>query len=74
MMSASLAAAQDYPNRTVTIVVPFAPGGANDVVMRAIQQPLTDYKNRCGMEVSPTDALTVRRSVAWRADADGRTC
>jgi len=27
--------------------------------LRAIQQPLTDYKNRCGMEVSPTDALTV---------------
>jgi hemophore-related protein len=33
------------------------PDQAND--LRAIQQPLTDYKNRCGMEVSPTDALTV---------------
>jgi tripartite-type tricarboxylate transporter receptor subunit TctC len=29
-----------YPDRPVTIVVPFAPGGANDVVIRAIQQPL----------------------------------
>lgn len=27
--------------------------------LRAIQQPLVDYKNRCGMQVSPTDALTV---------------
>ena len=27
--------------------------------LRAIQQPLADYKNRCGMQVSPTDALTV---------------
>jgi tripartite-type tricarboxylate transporter receptor subunit TctC len=26
----------------VTIVVPFAPGGANDVVIRIIQQPLSD--------------------------------
>jgi hemophore-related protein len=33
------------------------PDEAND--LRAIQQPLTDYKDRCGMEVSPTDALTV---------------
>jgi tripartite-type tricarboxylate transporter receptor subunit TctC len=31
-----------YPDRPVTIVVPFAPGGANDVVVRAIQQPLSD--------------------------------
>ena len=27
--------------------------------LRAIQQPLVDYKNRCGLQVSPTDALTV---------------
>ncbi|MGX9788332.1 heme-binding protein [Mycobacterium sp. MMS18-G62] len=31
--------------------------------LRAIQQPLVDYKNRCGMEVSPTDALTVLADV-----------
>ena len=27
--------------------------------IRGIQQPLVDFKNRCGLEVSPTDALTV---------------
>jgi tripartite-type tricarboxylate transporter receptor subunit TctC len=32
----------EYPDRPVTIVVPFAPGGANDVVVRAIQQPLAE--------------------------------
>jgi hemophore-related protein len=31
--------------------------------LRAIQQPMVDYKNRCGMEVSPTDALTVLAEV-----------
>ena len=31
--------------------------------IRAIEQPLADYKNRCGMEVSPTDALTVLADV-----------
>src|SRR5436309_9686955 len=35
-------AVADYPERPVTIVVPFAPGGANDVVVRAIQQPLSE--------------------------------
>ena len=37
------------------------PDQAND--LRAIQQPLADYKTRCGMEVSPTDALTVLAEV-----------
>ena len=27
--------------------------------IRAINSPLTDFKNRCGLQVSPTDALTV---------------
>jgi hemophore-related protein len=37
------------------------PDQAND--LRAIQQPLADYKNRCGMQVTPTDALTVLAEV-----------
>jgi Haemophore, haem-binding len=37
------------------------PDEAND--LRAIQQPLVDYKNNCGMQVSPTDALTVLAEV-----------
>src|SRR5215470_17891010 len=36
------AVAAAYPERPVTIVVPFAPGGANDVVVRAIQQALAE--------------------------------
>lgn len=37
------------------------PQEAND--LRAIQQPLVDYKNRCGMQVTPTEALTVLADV-----------
>jgi hemophore-related protein len=31
--------------------------------LRAIQQPLVAYKDRCGLQVSPTDALTVLAEV-----------
>jgi tripartite-type tricarboxylate transporter receptor subunit TctC len=41
-LGAAPALAAGFPERPVTIVVPFAPGGANDVVIRAIQQPLAE--------------------------------
>ncbi len=37
------------------------PDEANDI--RAIQAPLGAYKDRCGLEVSPTDALTALADV-----------
>src|SRR3954452_21300881 len=43
-----MAAAQDYPNRPVRLVVPFPPGGINDIVGRVIAQHLGD---RLGKQV-----------------------
>jgi tripartite-type tricarboxylate transporter receptor subunit TctC len=42
------AMAQDYPNRPVRLVVPFPPGGINDIVGRVIAQHLSD---RLGKQV-----------------------
>ncbi len=40
------AGAQDYPARTIRIVVPFPPGGATDVVTRIVAQKLTEQMGR----------------------------
>jgi tripartite-type tricarboxylate transporter receptor subunit TctC len=63
-----------YPERPVTILVPFAPGGANDVVVRAIQQPLAEalgqpivVENRGGA------GGTVGTRAVARAEPDGYT-
>lgn len=39
---ATLAAAPSYPDRPVRIIVPFPPGGANDIVARIAGQKLTE--------------------------------
>jgi tripartite-type tricarboxylate transporter receptor subunit TctC len=36
------ARAQSYPSRTITLIIPFAAGGSNDVVGRAIGKKLTE--------------------------------
>ncbi len=40
MFVAGAAWAQDYPSKTVRMIVPFAPGGATDVLARIISQKL----------------------------------
>ena len=40
--AAALASAQDWPARRITLIVPFPPGGASDVIARLIAQPLSD--------------------------------
>ena len=42
LFAASAALAQDYPSRTVRVVVPFPPGGAPDLVGRTLANRLTE--------------------------------
>jgi tripartite-type tricarboxylate transporter receptor subunit TctC len=49
-LAAAPAVAQQYPTRTVEIVVPFAPGGSNDLLGRIIAEGLT---KRLGQSVVP---------------------
>jgi tripartite-type tricarboxylate transporter receptor subunit TctC len=40
LLAASAAAAQNYPDRPITMIVAFPPGGADDATARIIQDPL----------------------------------
>lgn len=68
------AAAQTFPNKTVTIVVPFSPGGATDIMSRLLAERLN---NRLGQPVivenRPGAGTMIASEYVARAPADGYT-
>jgi len=71
---AAPASAQDFPNRTIHIVVAYAPGGTGDIVARLIAAPLAEalgqnivIENRAGA----TGAIGTQAVVS--APPDGHT-
>ncbi len=68
----SPARAQDYPAHTVTIVVPFTPGGSTDMLARMLGQKL---EQRLGkpflVENRPGGGTVIAASAAAKAVADG---
>ena len=66
--------AQEFPSRSIRIVVPFPPGGAADIISRTLAQPLTRalgqsivVENRAGANTA------IGAEVVARAPADGYT-
>lgn len=74
MLATSIATAQPFPSKVIRLVVPFAAGGSNDVVARAMSVPLSQalgvsvvVENRAGANtVIGTEAVA-------RSPADGHT-
>jgi tripartite-type tricarboxylate transporter receptor subunit TctC len=68
------AAAQDYPARNVTILVPFAPGGGTDILARVVAQKLEQRLGKTFIIENRTGAGTVvAAGAAAKAAPDGYT-
>jgi tripartite-type tricarboxylate transporter receptor subunit TctC len=68
------AAAQTYPNRPITLIVPFAPGGPADVLGRVIGQKLSEDLGQQVVIDNRSGANTiVGAQAAARAKPDGYT-
>jgi tripartite-type tricarboxylate transporter receptor subunit TctC len=68
------AAADDYPSRTVTILVPFAPGGGTDVIARAVAHQLEQRLGKSFIiENKPGAGTTIAGGLAAKAAPDGYT-
>lgn len=72
--SASHAAENDYPNKPVTIVVAYAPGGQGDTFARLVSDKLSlIYKQPVVVDNKPGVSGTVGTRIAAKAKNDGYT-
>jgi tripartite-type tricarboxylate transporter receptor subunit TctC len=68
-LGATLAAAQEYPNRAITLVVPFAAGGGNDVLARLVADKIA---KALGREIVVDNRMGAGGTIATRAVAKAR--
>jgi tripartite-type tricarboxylate transporter receptor subunit TctC len=74
LFGAADAGAQDYPERAVTIVVPFPAGGATDLLARLLAADLHDKLNQpFVIENRPGAGTTIAAAAVARAAPDGYT-
>ncbi len=75
MLAASPASAADeYPARTVRVIVPFAPGGGTDVVGRILAQHLTLRLGQSFIiDNRPAGSGIIGADIASKANPDGHT-
>lgn len=72
--SSAWAQTSDFPSKTITIVVPFPPGGVTDQLARGIGQKMTEsMKVPVIVDNRPGGAAQIAANFVMRAPADGYT-
>jgi tripartite-type tricarboxylate transporter receptor subunit TctC len=73
-LGATAAAAQDYPNRPVKVLVPYAPGGATDIVARILGDEMQKITGQPFLIINKPGAFGVLAiEEMMKADPDGYT-
>ncbi len=68
------ATAQQFPTRTIRAIVPYAPGGSTDVVMRILAPRMSDILGQqVIVENRPGGSSTIGLDIAAKAPPDGHT-
>jgi tripartite-type tricarboxylate transporter receptor subunit TctC len=74
MLTGAVANAQNYPDKPITIVVPFGPGSGTDVITRIIAQPLGVALNQnIVVETKPGANGAIAATYVAHATPDGYT-
>src|SRR5437660_9146967 len=74
LLGAADAAAQDWPQRPVRMIVPFGPGGGADIIGRIVAQSLQEKLGQpVVIENRPGAGGTLGNEAVARADKDGYT-
>jgi tripartite-type tricarboxylate transporter receptor subunit TctC len=72
--AAGAAAAQEYPQKSIRLIIPFAPGGSNDIIGRLLATRLTET---LGQQVIPDNRAgaggAIGAELAAKAPPDGYT-
>lgn len=71
---APLAAAQEFPTKTVRLIAPFSPGGATDALARVVSQKLSErWHHQVIVDNRPGAGGNIGAELAARAAPDGYT-
>ena len=74
LVSATVAVAQDYPSRSVRIILPFPPGGGTDVFARVLAVRLTEALGQTTLvDNRPGASGNIGAELTAKSPADGHT-